>query len=220
MDGAIKTILFNIGGRLLDYGVNLVSSPKHTTVQDRIQHLDKLIQTIPDGELTQAPTRATVTEKPGLLPATVTEASAKGKAAAGLTTDETLHYQKREISKELLLLEKHLQQGCKIDSKPCDCCEKHPIAVEGLAQEALGMTSDSVFSDLVQWVREIEGKTTEAASASGKYDKEYPRLAVKARDFRKAIMGTESASALLVKEEKDAEATTVSTKQETSESEG
>jgi hypothetical protein len=55
-----------------------------------------------------------------------------------VTTEETVEYQKRELSKEILLLEKHLQQRCKIMGKACDCCEKHPIVIEALAQEALG----------------------------------------------------------------------------------
>ena len=123
-----------------------------------------------------------------------------------LTTDETIRYQKREIGKELLLLEKHLQQGCKIAGKggqvlACDCCGgKHLITLEGLAQETLGMTSDPALNEVIQWVREIEPKTTEDASASGKYDSEYPSLAIKARELRKAIMGTESPNALLGKE--------------------
>lgn len=85
-------------------------------------------------------------------------------------------------------------------------CEKHPIALEGLAQEALGMTADPIFEDVVEWAREITPITTEAASASGKFDKDYPRLAVTARRLRKSVMGTESTGALLTKkEEKDAD---------------
>ena len=125
-----------------------------------------------------------------------------------LTTEETIRYQRREIGKELLLLEKHLQQGCKIDAKPCDCCLKHPTAIEALAQEALGMASDPVFDEVIEWTREISPMTTEAASASGKYDRNYPKLAIKARELRKAVMGTESAGALLAKEGEDANVST------------
>lgn len=131
----------------------------------------------------------------------ITPVGIAAPATKGLTTEETIKYQRREIGKELLLLEKHLQQGCKIDSKPCDCCEKHPLAIEGLAQEALGMTADPVFNDVVEWAREIIPRTTEEASTSGKFDKDYPRLATKARQLRKAVMGTESVSALQAKKE-------------------
>ena len=121
------------------------------------------------------------------------------------TNDETVRYQKREIGKELLLLEKHLQQGCKIEGKPCDCCEKHPIAIEGLVQETLGMIKDPSLSKLVEWTRSVGPITTQASSASGEYDKKYPELAVEARQFRKAIMGTDSPMALISKEDSDEE---------------
>jgi len=208
---------------MLNYGFGFLTGPRHNPVETRVQHLDRLIQAIPAGELVETPAAAPDSPKEVFLPATVTKTTAEEKAAAGLTTDETIQYQRREIGKELLLLEKHLQQGCKIAGKggqvkACDCCTKHPLAIEALAQETLGMTPDLAFSELILWVRSIETKTTEAASASGQYDKEYPKLAIKARELRKAIIGTESASALLAKEGKDAE-TNISTKQETSEPE-
>lgn len=67
-------------------------------------------------------------------------------------------------------------------------CTKHPIKLEGLAQETAGMSPDPVFRELSNWVDRISPMTTEEASASGKYDTEYPRLAMEARDFRKHIM--------------------------------
>lgn len=105
-----------------------------------------------------------------------------------VTTDETIQYQKKQIVKELTLLEGHLQEGCKINRKACDCCEKHPTKIEGLAQETAGMTPEPVFKELAEWAQEIAPITTEAAVASGKYDDEYPKLAIKARELRKAIM--------------------------------
>lgn len=105
-----------------------------------------------------------------------------------LTTEETVRYQRWEITKELVLLQNHLQQGCKIGGKACDCCTKHPMALEALAQETAGMTSDPVFRELADWTRKIRPITSEQASASGKYDEQYHQLAVEARNFRKAIM--------------------------------
>jgi len=113
-----------------------------------------------------------------------------------ISTEDTIRYQRREISKELLLLEKHLQQGCKIDGKACDCCEKHPITIEALAQESMGMVNDPVFKDVAKWSRSITSKTTQEAAASGDYEDEYPRLAIKARELRKSVMGTDSVEAL------------------------
>lgn len=50
------------------------------------------------------------------------------------------------------------------------------------------MSADPVFRDLADWTRRIAPLTTEDAAASGKYDDQYPKLAIKAREFRKAIM--------------------------------
>jgi hypothetical protein len=115
----------------------------------------------------------------------------------GVSNEETINYQRRELSKELLLLEKHLQQRCKIMGKACDCCEKHPMAIEALAQEALGMTNDPLYSDVAAWANKVAPITTAAASASGDYEDTYPQLAVEARGLRKRIMGTEEVKALL-----------------------
>lgn len=118
-----------------------------------------------------------------------------------VTTEETIAYQRRELGKELVLLEKHLQQKCKIAGKPCDCCQKHPLIIEALAQETLGMTADPLFDETAQWARQVSPLTTEAASASGTYDQRYPQLAVEARRLRKRIMGTEDLNALLTVEQ-------------------
>lgn len=114
-----------------------------------------------------------------------------------VTTLETIQYQKRELGKEIMLLEKHLQQKCKIGGKACDCCEKHPIVIEGLAQETLGMTGDKLYESVIAWARKITPKTTEEASRSGEFDNAYPGMAVEARNIRKRIMGTADVKALL-----------------------
>jgi hypothetical protein len=108
-----------------------------------------------------------------------------------VTTEETIAYQRRELAKELTLLEGHLSQGCKINNKACDCCEKHPIKIEGLALETAGMTPDPVYKRLASWVQEISPIITEEAAASGSYEGQYPQLAIQARDFRKTIMGSD-----------------------------
>lgn len=114
-----------------------------------------------------------------------------------VSNDEIVAYQKREIGKELLVLEKHLQQGCKINGKGCDCCMKHPLALDALADETIGMTAEPVYNELKNWIKEINPKVTAKSSSSGRYDNEYPRMAVRAREFRKKILGTENLSAML-----------------------
>ncbi len=115
----------------------------------------------------------------------------------GVPTEETIRYQKRELGKELLLLQKHLEQGCKINGVACDCCEKHPIAIEGLAQETLGITGDKIYDDVAEWAKKISPLTSPEASASGQFNEAYPKLAVEARELRKRVTGTTNISALL-----------------------
>lgn len=106
----------------------------------------------------------------------------------GVSTEQTIRFQQREIAKQALLLEGHLQQGCKIDGVACDCCEKHPINLEALAEETLGMTGDPVYDQIAEWCRQNGPKMTAEASASGRHEGEYPQLAVDLRGFRKKVM--------------------------------
>lgn len=158
--------------------------------QDPGKALEELRQTLDPASLAEPQTALETTTSEPLLNESATR---KGE----VSTEETIAYQRRELGKELLLLEKHLQQACKIGGKPCDCCEKHPITIEALAQETLGMTEDPVLNEIIQWAKDIAPITTEAASTSREYDSQYPGIAIKARDLRKRLMGTEKTESLL-----------------------
>ena len=54
-----------------------------------------------------------------------------------ISNEETISYQKREVAKEMLLLEKHLQQKCKMLGKACDCCKKHLLPLESRESTSL-----------------------------------------------------------------------------------
>jgi hypothetical protein len=125
------------------------------------------------------------------VPSVPSEPIEPKQESKGPTTDETIRYQKKEIVKQLVLLEGHLQQSCKIEGKACDCCTKHPITIEGLAEEAAGMAPDPIFREIAAWAKSIGSITTQEASASGEYDGKYPELAIKAREYRKALMPNE-----------------------------
>lgn len=127
----------------------------------------------------------------------------KKTASYGVSDADTIAYQDRELGKALLLMELHLQQGCKINGIPCDCCTKHPMAIEALAEEALGMTGDPQYSDIIAWTKKVTPMTTTEASTSGDYDEEYSELAQEARRFRKNLMGTEDIKALISPEERE-----------------
>lgn len=132
------------------------------------------------------------------------------EAQSSITTEQTINYQKRELVKELLLLEGHLEQGCKIDGRACDCCAKHPIKIEGLALETSGMSKDPIFTKLAAWAQSISPMTGETASASGEYDKLYPQLAMEAREFRKAVMPEEVKGGQIQSTASEGERTSVS----------
>jgi hypothetical protein len=80
-------------------------------------------------------------------------------------------------------------------------CEKHPIAIEALSQETLGITGDSLYSELAGWAQALMPMTTAEASASGKYDEKYREMAIKSRDYRKRVMGSTRVQDLLDKEQ-------------------
>ncbi len=139
-------------------------------------------------------------EKPPELDA---ETLNHNKATYGVSDAETIAYQGRELGKALLLMELHLQQKCKINGIPCDCCEKHPMAIEALAEEAFGMTGDAQYNDIMVWTKKVTPMTTTEASASGQYEEIYPELAQEARAYRKQLMGTEDITALVSPEDRE-----------------
>jgi len=163
---------------------------------DPVEQLNKLEQLLKERQ-PASPSPSRESSSRGELDKVHGKSVIEAQAPSKVTTEETIAYQKREIGKELLLLEKHLQQRCKIAGKACDCCEKHPMAIEALAQEALGMTGAEIYNELVTWARDIMPITTEAASASGEYEERYPQLSIEARALRKRLMGTEEVKALL-----------------------
>jgi len=75
MDESIMAILYSVGGRIVNYGVSLLTAPRHNPVETRIQHIDRLIQAIPDEELIGTPVIPPESQKEGLLAATVTQKS-------------------------------------------------------------------------------------------------------------------------------------------------
>ncbi len=117
----------------------------------------------------------------------------------GLSTEETIAYQNREIGKQLLAMESHYAQGMKIAGTPCDCgATKHLLYLEELCQEAIPMAKESsIYQQIVSWVREAEPKSTEAAARSGKHDQDYLVLSGQAREMRKKLLGTLSPAAMI-----------------------
>lgn len=113
-----------------------------------------------------------------------------GQRLKGVDDDEVITYQNEEIVKELLLLDKHLQQGCKIHGTACDCCEKHPVTLQALAEETYGMTGHPIYAQISDWCKQINPMVSAEASASGDFDQDYAAMAMTCREFRKTLMGS------------------------------
>lgn len=151
----------------------------------------------PTSSETKIPTPATQKQSAPSMPQT-------SPLQAGLSTEETVTYQNREIGKQLLSLEAHYAQRMRIMGIPCDCgSSKHLLYLEQLCAETIPMVADpSIYEKMIKWVRENEPKSTDQAAKGGKYDDEYPVLSGQARDFRKELMGTTAFGALLTPKER------------------
>ena len=121
----------------------------------------------------------------------------------GVSTEETVAYQNREIAKNLIVLEKHYAQKLTIAGRRCDCgAGRHLLAIESLAEETISMVDNpDIYYRLIDWVKEVSPKSTDQAAKSGQYDDEYPVFSRQTRDFRKEIIGSLEPSALFKKEE-------------------
>jgi hypothetical protein len=63
--------------------------------------------------------------------------------------------------------------------------------LEAAAEELIAEEPDnSIYREVIQWIRDNGHKLTVEAIESGTYDEEYPKMAAQFRDFRKRVTGT------------------------------
>lgn len=112
--------------------------------------------------------------------------------SGGVSPEQLIDYQKREIGKLLLRMESHYAQRLRIKGIPCDCgAQKHLLDLESLCEETIPMVNKpQVYYRITDWVKEVGPKSTDEAAKSGLYDEEYPGFSHQARDFRKEIIGS------------------------------
>lgn len=115
------------------------------------------------------------------------------------TNEETAQALKRRLAKELYRAELDLSNKLRIAGKPCDCLEtKHTLGMEAVAEELIPYEPDnSVYNEIIDWIKQNQPKVTIKAIISGIYDDEYPRMALKFKGFRKQVMGTTALSAMV-----------------------
>ena len=127
----------------------------------------------------------------------------KSHKRSGVSTQETVEYQNREIGKIVIQMERHAVQKFRINNKPCDCGTKHLPDIEELCEETIPMVIDNeVYYKLIELGQELGPKVTIEAIESGQYDNEYPAYSLKYRDLRKELFGTLDLAPLFPKREK------------------
>lgn len=106
------------------------------------------------------------------------------------TSEETLQDLKRRLRIEIHQAEGDLAAGLLIAGKPCQCLEaKHTEFIEAKALELIPEDpNNTVYLDILQWIKDNQHKVTVEAIHSGKYAAEYPYMASQFRGFRKRLM--------------------------------
>jgi len=122
-------------------------------------------------------------------------------SSGGVSLEETVIYQNREIGKLLLRMERHYAQKLRINGVPCDCgAQKHLLDLESLCEETVSMVDNpDVYYRIIEWEKTVGPKSTDRAAKSGQYDEEYPVFSGQARGLRKDLMGSLDPSALFEK---------------------
>ena len=167
MDANTKATLIQEGGKLISDGIRLMmSKPKVSTVAR--------CEEAPVKETRALPQPAVIRTLP--------------------TSAETTHELKRRLARELYRAELDLAGGLKIAGKACDCLEyKHSLGLEAAAEELISQDpGNPVYKEIIQWLNTNLGKLTVEAIQSGKYDADYPRMALQFKEFRKRVVGTDS----------------------------
>jgi len=114
------------------------------------------------------------------------------------TSEETTAELKRRLARELYRAELDLASKLRIAGKPCDCLDhKHTLGLEATAEELVSQDpGNTVYLEILDWVKTNRPKVTIEAILTGRYDEEYPHMASQFKDFRKRVVGTAAFSAL------------------------
>jgi len=177
----MKARLIEEGGRVVGSFLRMmVSRPRKTSTE-------------PEEETVESAS-ATVTVRPAVtsIVSTPTPPSAISLPTSAETTVEL----KRRLGRELYKAELDLAAGLLIANKPCTCLEsKHSLQLEAAAEELIPEDpGNSVYLDIIQWIKANQHKVTVEAIHSKKYAAEYPRMSNEFKNFRKRVMGTVATS--------------------------
>lgn len=158
----------------------------------------------------QKPT-ITTQPPPKIEPQEAPKAHLAEPRSGGLSAEQTVAYENREIAKNLVQIEKHYAQKLRINGTPCDCgTGRHLLAIEGGCENAISMVDNpDIYYRMIDWARGVAPKSTDEAAKSGLYDEEYPVFSHQARDFRKEIIGSLDPKALFPQKPGEPEGTRI-----------
>lgn len=130
---------------------------------------------------------------------------------SGLSTEQTVDYQNREVGKLLLRMERHYAQRMRVAGIPCDCgAQKHLLDLESLSEETIPMVDNpQIYYSVIEWIKKVGPMSTDEAAKSGLYDEQYPIFSHEARDFRKGIIGSLEPLSLFPKKPGEPEGTRI-----------
>lgn len=156
-------------------------------------------------------TMVTTQEKVEIKPQEASKVHLAEPQPGGVSLEQTVTYQNRELGKLLYQMERHYAQKLRIGGIPCDCgSSKHLLGMEALSEETIPMVDNpQVYYRIIEWVKKVGPKSTDEAAKSGLYDEEYPTFSHEARDFRKEIIGSLDPSALFPQKPGEPEGTRI-----------
>lgn len=180
---------------------------------DRTKALDELEANLKNSQKLAPPTTSTrkAEKPPEIEPQEASKVHLAEPQPGGLSMEQTVDYQNREVGKLLLRMERHYAQRLRINGIPCDCgSSKHLLDLESLCEETVPMVANAqVYYRIVEWIKKVGPTSTDAAAKSGLHDEEYPTFSHEARDFRKEILGTVDPSALFPQKPGEPEGTRI-----------
>lgn len=186
MDEEIKARMFTEGGKIAGQIIRMAFNRPRRSVTEEAE----ITITSTPQELSTSEAQETSLTQP---------IQTQTKPAIALpTAEETTAELKRRLGRELYKAELDLAGGLLIAGKPCDCLDnKHTLLLEAAAEELVSQDpGNTVYLEIIQWIKDNQQKVTIEAIESGQYRKEYQTMALKFKEFRKRVMGTAAFSAM------------------------
>ena len=105
------------------------------------------------------------------------------------TEEETTIELKKRLLEEIASAEDDLVHKLKINGKACSCLDgKHDLKIISKSRELMPKEPNNpLYGQIINWWESNHDKLTARASASGKYDEEYLKMAGQQGNFRRQL---------------------------------